>query len=186
MLRKIVAVGGEPATGKTTLFQSVLATLQADAIAFTESYGKLRYMHLPALKLLVLGDYSNPNEVYAGTDRLSMAVQPDAVNFLYHANTQDEFENYTVLFEGDRLFNESFFAYLDSFLIDLKIFCLVVSKEERARRCSARGSKQNETFLKGRETKVANIVAARRVVQLPNQTELEGLENSRILTGEIL
>jgi len=96
----------------------------------------------------VLGKYET-GETFSGTDRLSMAVSPKAVEFV-HARP-DEY----IFGEGDRLNNSSFFtACMD----DLTILHLTVSDEERERRYKERGSNQSDKFIQTVRTKVSNIV----------------------------
>jgi len=102
--------------------------------------------------IYVLGKYEE-GETFSGTDRMSMAVQPEAVKFLTEVDDKS-----IVLFEGDRLFNTSFLEHcLDNY--DLDIVFLDTDREVREERYKERGSNQNETWLQGRETKVANILS---------------------------
>ena len=96
---KLVGVIGEPATGKTALMRTVLSKLPNRYTKF--KYGLLRGRSY-ADGLYVLGIY-NEGEPFAGTDRLSMAVQPYAIKFL-KAIEPDA----TIVFEGDRLTREGF------------------------------------------------------------------------------
>ena len=63
-----------------------------------------------------------------------------------------------ILFEGDRLFNTSFLEHcVENY--DTNIVYLSTDKEVRIERYKERGSNQNETWLQGRETKIANILS---------------------------
>jgi hypothetical protein len=84
---------------------------------------------------------------------MSMAVQPEAVKFL--ASLPD---SAIVLFEGDRLFTASFLEHcVDTY--DTDILYLETDKTIREDRYKERGSNQNETWLRGRESKIANILS---------------------------
>jgi hypothetical protein len=98
-----------------------------------------------------LGKYEE-GEVFSGTDRMSMAVQPEAIKFLASLSIES-----IVLFEGDRLFTASFLEdCLDKY--DLEIVYLSTEKNIRKQRYLDRGSDQDETWLRGRETKISNIL----------------------------
>ena len=94
---KVIAMGGEPATGKTTLMFKLIS--MADDWQIVKPQKLLDAMYSEKLNLYILGKYETGDNVFQGTDRLSMAVQPDAVAFF------ESLENSNVIFEGDRLFN---------------------------------------------------------------------------------
>ena len=96
----------------------------------------------------VLGKYEE-GETFSGTDRLSMAVSPKAVEWI---STKP---NETIYGEGDRLNNKGFFEACKP---DLTIVHLTVSDEERQRRYKERGSDQPEKFIQTVRTKCQNIL----------------------------
>ena len=96
----------------------------------------------------VLGKYEE-GEVFSGTDRLSMAVSPKAVEFL--STKPDE----VIVGEGDRLNNAGFFEAAGD---GLTIIHLTVSDEERERRYKERGSDQSDKFIQTVRTKCSNIL----------------------------
>lgn len=146
---KVIAIGGAPGSGKSTLVKRIMAERQVDQTNFTEV--QLVPYHYNK-NLMVLGRYDG--EGYAqGTDRMSMAVQPKAIDFL---NTL-KLHNRTLIFEGDRLFNSSFLEYCVE-NHDTTILVLKTTKAVQASRFIERGSEQNETWLRGRESKVNNII----------------------------
>jgi hypothetical protein len=102
-------------------------------------------------KIRVLGKYEE-GEVFAGTDRLSMAVQPKVIEYL--ANNNDD----VIIFEGDRLCSAKLFREAANLGYNLFIIHVNVSDEERQRRYELRGSDQDEKFINGRKTKVNNVV----------------------------
>ena len=71
-MRKIVAVGGQPGTGKTTLFRKYMESKSWKTV---EPAKLVSAMYNEELDLYILGKYQE-GETFAGTDRLSMAVQP--------------------------------------------------------------------------------------------------------------
>jgi hypothetical protein len=72
---KVVAIFGEPGCGKTTLMRRVLCDLGFAKDSLLEDFKLVPY-HKHENKY-VLGKYEE-GEVFAGTDRMSMAVQPEA------------------------------------------------------------------------------------------------------------
>lgn len=145
---KVIAIGGEPGSGKTTLMKEVLAAKE-----WTKKYDAFKLVpYLQHENCYILGKYDE-GEVFSGTDRMSMAVQPEAIKFLASLSPES-----IVVYEGDRLFTASFLEHcVDNY--DCEIVYLETDKSTRAERYKERGSNQNETWLQGRETKISNIMS---------------------------
>lgn len=147
---KIIALMGPPGSGKTTLMRRILRDGEWE---FRPKDHKLiPYYINKATKTAILGIYDD-GEVFAGTDRMSMAAQPEAVKFLEQAANYGV-EN--VIFEGDRLCTQSFLESCVS-KYDTTIVFLNTDQSTREARFVERGSNQNEQFLRSRDTKIANI-----------------------------
>lgn len=147
-MRKILAVIGRPGVGKTTLFKKIIGG-GSDWVA-QEPVKLVPTLYNEQLNCHILGKYEE-GEVFAGTDRMSMAVQPAAVEFITNTNSN-------ILFEGDRLTNTKFFDFLSSLPdTEFKIMVLTADESLLKERYSDRGSDQSETFLKGRKSKISNI-----------------------------
>jgi broad-specificity NMP kinase len=145
--RKLIAVGGSPGTGKTTLFRKFMENKKWIEC---EPAKLISAMYNEELDLYILGKYQE-GETFAGTDRLSMAVQPEIHKWL-------ETNNCNILFEGDRIFNQSFLEFAMGLPnTDLQIVMLNAPKSVLEQRYKDRGSDQSEQFLKGRETKYSKI-----------------------------
>jgi broad-specificity NMP kinase len=148
-VRKLIAVGGQPGTGKTTLFRKFM---EGKKWIECEPAKLISAMYNEEMDLYILGKYQE-GETFAGTDRLSMAVQPEIQKWIQGINSN-------VLFEGDRIFNQSFLEFamgLDQ--TDLQVVYLKAPKEILEQRYKDRGSDQSEQFLRGRETKYSNLLS---------------------------
>jgi broad-specificity NMP kinase len=147
--RKLIAVGGQPGTGKTTLFRKFMEGkdwMDVSPVKLVNaSYNTER-------DLYILGKYEE-GQIFAGTDRLSMAVQPPLQEWLASHNCN-------ILFEGDRIFNQSFLEFAMGLPnTDLQVVYLKAPKEILEQRYKDRGSDQSEQFLRGRETKYSNLLS---------------------------
>ena len=144
---KIIAIGGEPGCGKTTLMWKII-----EQFKFEPKYENYKLVpYLQCENIYILGKYEK-GEVFAGTDRMSMAVQPEAIKFLATLP-----EDSIVLYEGDRLFASSFLEDCVA-KYETKIIYLKTDNKTRKERYKERGSEQNETWLAGRESKISNIL----------------------------
>jgi hypothetical protein len=144
---RIIAIGGEPGAGKSTLMTRFVNHIQP-----SKMYNEVKLVpYLKQGNIYIFGKYDE-GEVFSGTDRMSMAVQPEAIKFLESLSKDS-----IVLFEGDRLFNASFLEHcVENY--DTTIIYLSTEKEIREERYKQRGSEQNETWLNGRETKINRIL----------------------------
>lgn len=140
---KVIYMIGLPGCGKSTVMKKFMEQCEWS----TERPVDLLDSHVSG-NIRVLGKYEE-GETFSGTDRLSMAVSPKAVEFV--ESQPDEI----ILGEGDRLNNKGFLKACGD---NLTILHLTVSDEERQRRYKERGSDQSEKFIQTVRTKVGNIV----------------------------
>jgi len=144
---KVIAIGGEPASGKTTLMKKIISYIKPEP-----QYNAVKMVpYLKKDNVYILGKYEE-GVLFAGTDKMSMAVQPVAINFLSTIST-----NSIILFEGDRLFTESFLKDCAKKYFT-KIIYLSTKNQVRTDRYNQRGSNQNKTWLAGRQSKIKNII----------------------------
>ena len=145
--RKLIAIGGSPGTGKTTLMRKFM---EGKTWIECQPAKLVTAMYNEELALYILGKYAE-GETFAGTDRLSMAVQPEVQAWI-------QTHNCNVLFEGDRIFNQSFLEFAMGLPnTDLQVVFLSAPKTVLEQRYKDRGSDQSEQFLRGRETKYSNL-----------------------------
>lgn len=138
-------IAGLPVSGKTTLMNQIRSMLGNHN---KKQHNLLRYEDY--LKHVVLGIYDG--STFDGTDKLSMAVNKDALEFLQENRKR-------VLVEGDRLFNKKFIEGAIALGYDVNISILSLTNiTEMIKRYQDRGQMQSEAFLKGRHTKLMNII----------------------------
>lgn len=142
---RCVAVGGEPATGKTTMMKELY---KAMGVSHNLKAGLLRGHMNKTTNVSLMGLYDSAG-TFLGTDRLSMAVGP-------HFQKYVKMQKRHIVFEGDRLFTKDNLKLLDKHY-DLRIIILGATKTELHERHVARGDGQSDVFLKGRATKIRNI-----------------------------
>lgn len=172
---KIIAIGGEPGAGKTTLMKKLI-----EHFGVQPEYDSFKLVpYLRKDNIYVLGKYED-GETFAGTDRMSMAVQPEAIKFLASLPSDS-----IVLYEGDRLFNTSFLEHCNE-NYDLSIVYLKTDKSVRQERYKERGSNQNETWLQGRETKVANILTNMTLMFITEKYNNNNTEEQKLIFEEIV
>lgn len=178
-MHRIVAIGGEPATGKTTLMRKLLEDLKLSMEV--KQSGLLRYHEgvVEGQVVYVLGIYSDPDKIFAGGDLLSMAVQPAAKDFLGFLEGDS-----VIIFEGDRLFNQSFLEFCDD-LGELCVILLKVPGDVVTARRMIRSPDQDEKFCASRRTKVSGVFANPALQKRCKWIENETIEQQNRL-GEIL
>lgn len=142
MAKRIIAIGGVPACGKTTLMRKIIKNFEP-FVSF--KYGLVRGLYSKNHNLYVIGIYNK--SVFSGTDKLSMAVQPHFFKLI------DKLNNGTIIFEGDRLFNQSLF---DKYICDINV--IKVNEETCAKRHKKRNDNQTDKFKKAKVTKINNIL----------------------------
>lgn len=179
---KVIAMGGEPATGKTTLMFKLIS--MADDWKVVKPEKLLDAMWSEKLKTYILGKYENDGNVFQGTDRLSMAVQPDASKFIstlaYEASTEHN-DSVNVIFEGDRLFNAKFIDHILTHTNEesFKVLVLEASHDEKEKRHVDRKDDQDDKFKNSRKTKISNICSSLVLMDYINVMPNENLEHQQ-------
>lgn len=170
-MKNIIAVGGEPATGKTTLMWRIIDS--ATDWQKIEPKKTLSAIHSESLNLTILGKYDR-SEQFAGTDRLSMSVQPAATEFIKEATGN-------ILFEGDRLFNRKFIDAIISCDCSFSLIYIEASRNELHNRHVDRKDTQTETFLKSRQTKYSNIVRSLDLMDVIHTFKNDNMDHQKVI-----
>jgi hypothetical protein len=177
----IIAIGGEPATGKSTLMKQWMKDYTWDDVKCTDLlYG----MHCQELNTIVLGkDYFNEEQMFCGTDRLSMAVQPKAIEWF---KTSYKPSGVNIVFEGDRLFSASFLGEMASQGHDIRIIYIKADQSTLDERHVSRNDNQDDKFLKSRKTKLSNILSNFELMPYIEEFTNNTIEDQSVLVELIL
>jgi len=149
---------GSPGAGKSTLMTELTRGLP-----FIEGkVGLVAFKHYrDADGRTVAAELGAPHPLFPGTDRLSMAVSPDAIAWVQAAPAP------VVIGEGDRLATRPFLeAFAEACDGGFTLLWLDTPENTARARSAARGTAQNEGWQKGRRTKVNNLAAALPHVRL--------------------
>lgn len=176
---RIIAIGGEPCCGKTTLMFKLIS--MADDWKIVKPEKLLDALWSEKLNTYILGKYENDDNVFQGTDRLSMAVQPDAVKFINKLKS----ENTNVIFEGDRLFNQKFIDEIAAVTENFKILILEASHDVKEKRHVDREDDQSDQFKTSKETKIANIRSSLFLLDYIEVMRNENLDDQQKIIGFI-
>lgn len=133
---------GEPGVGKSTLVAAMTEGLPYDE---TDSPFPFRRYDCGVTEL------GKRREDFSGTDALALNVQPTVVAYLEAVQPK------LVLAEGDRLANQKFFNALEKLGYTVHVTALV-GPGVAAKRRLQRGSHQDNTWLRGRQTKVRRLI----------------------------
>lgn len=164
---KVFYVAGVPCSGKTTISYQISVRLLGyedgfiDANTVEFKHGKCRGIKSADGRYQILGVFDSGD--FCGTDRLSMTVIDDAIDYI--KQLQASGEKYVVFAEGDRLFNARFMA-------ETKATLLVIDANEAVLklRHKERGDHQTEMFLKRCRSKVENFIAKYGCMRIWNNT----------------
>jgi len=143
---------GVPGCGKTTRMRELLAEYRKVEADEWVKEGLVTYHLFAKQKIIILGKYDDG--VFAGTDTWSKGVGPKWRQWL--VDNAEKYQDYGVLGEGERLSNN---PNLDAMFATgkMKLVLLTVSEDELERRRAARNNTQNESWMKGMKTRIANL-----------------------------
>lgn len=182
----LYTIGGIPGSGKSTLIKEVLDHFAPFKL---RKFGTVLYHQRTFPEdVIVMGQYKE-GDLFPGTDRLSMAVIPHALQFMEYLwkGMKDRESDLTVFVEGDRLFCDRWIS--EAKADEHRIIVLHPSLPVWTRRMEERMifHKQSDKFLRSRKTKVSNMLRTHpEIVKEPfnNERDFERVFNS--ITDHIL
>jgi len=180
----VVALGGPAASGKSSIIKSVVEkTAEVRYNGNNFKWGEVVGEFWTDDELVLYGRY-NTDRDFEGTDMLSLSANNHAKQFTQMLVGIDEF-NY-VLFEGDRLYNDSFFEVCREHPdINLRAFVLDVSDEELDRRHEERDDDLDRSWVEGLRSQYERYLNESWTVSLDNETEADQQENIRIISDAV-
>ena len=167
---------GEPGSGKTYIFKKILAHFVTKRTIYHGGFCYELFKNALGNDVFMLGKYDN--FLFSGTDRLSMSCQPVIQQWIL-----DMFSG-IILIEGDRLCNKKFFSFCQS-NTDFKVFFLGTEKclcEERRKK---RKSNQATGWIKGRITKILNLLDEYQAYPLNSNSDFTCQFTLNVLKQEI-
>jgi hypothetical protein len=150
---------GQPGAGKSTLFREV--TQGIPSYESSQPFAHTVYLPEPSGGRPIGAQLGRHHETFPGTDRLSMAVQPDAEAWVRSAPYP------VIIGEGDRLATLGFLTALTEACDEGCTILWLDTPQLTARaRATRRGSAQTEAWVKGRRSKVNRLTDLLPVVRL--------------------
>lgn len=144
---KVTMLIGEPAVGKSTIMMDFMK--RVGNWYFEQPKWVPHHTHLcDGDAVVVVGRYDDKTHEFPGTDRMSMACQSHVIRRLHRWQTHGV---RSVLFEGDRLGNDSMIRSLSGVGFDLAILHIMTNLDRRR-------ASQSNTFRMSRATKIRNMV----------------------------
>jgi dephospho-CoA kinase len=151
---KSVAIGGMPATGKTSLMKEVRKQFEP----FEEFSSGLVKGIVNKNNVYFIGVFDD--STFEGADRLSMAVQPEFIKWL------STIENATIVFEGDRLFSSSVIKKSNA-----QVIVIECNRETMGVRHKSRNDTQDSKWVHSRRSKIRNVIYEISHTKLQNNTK---------------
>ena len=168
----ILAIGGPPASGKTTLMKKIFA-LTDDWSERTQPIKLLDGYYSKKLNTWIFGVYEKSVGIFQGTDKLSKAVPPQLVKFI--RDNADSPVN--ILFEGANVVTSKTLGEIIDCDVNFALLRLMVSKTHKESRHKTRGDTQQDQFLKSKETQIENVATDPKifdfVVEVRNENDAE-------------
>lgn len=151
---KIAYYIGVPGSGKTTLMREKLESLRKVEADEWVKEGFVTYHKFPLQKTIVLGKYDE--RTFSGTDTWSKAAGVKYRQWLL--DNEEALKDWQIVGEGERLSNN---PNLDAMFAagDMELILVKVSDAELERRRAARNNTQNETWMRGMQTRISNLCA---------------------------
>jgi len=148
---KIVGLIGEPASGKSTVFRKLIATLGGCSV---QKQGLVAYTLFHDDNVIVAGIYDE--QVFSGTDRTAKSCGPQFREWIAQKNENPEWDDWTFYWEGERFSNSKFFDFFRDECSDVTIYYLMADEATLNER-NANRSNQNPSWRKGMATRMRNL-----------------------------
>lgn len=149
----VLAIGGPPASGKTTLMKRIF-DLADDWSEKTKPVKLLDGYYSETLNTWVLGVYEESVGTFQGTDKLSKQVPPQLVKFIRNNAAKPV----NILFEGANVVTAKTLGEIVDCNVNFALLKLMVASSLKQERHKVRGDNQNDQFKKAKETQIENIV----------------------------
>ncbi len=149
----VLAIGGPPASGKTTLMKQIFA-MADDWSEKVQPVKLLDGYYSKKLNTWILGVYEDSVGTFQGTDKLSKSVPPQLVKFI----DENAAKPVNILFEGANVVTAKTLGEVIDCDVNFALLRLMVAGSLKQSRHKDRGDKQNEQFKKAKETQIENVV----------------------------
>lgn len=179
----VIAIGGQPAAGKSKIVEALLQRIGSNPVAFT--YGLVNgILYGQKQQLAVIGRYGE-HRMFPGTDGLSMQAQPHFDALLSEWADLIGLHGRIVLFEGDRLFNRITLSRVIQLQLPHFFYLVETTPELLQQRHISRVDTQSTAWLKGRATKIINLREEFTPTTLINNNVVDLLSNVTTLMSAI-
>lgn len=153
-MRQLLYVSGPPAAGKSTLMAAL--TQGVERVSRDQPFAHDLLINRDGQ--VIAAELGRRREGFPGTDTLSMSVAPLASAWLVNSPAE------IVLGEGDRLSHAGFLTSAKAAGYGVTLVSLSATPYKLAARRAARGSLQNEAWMRGRETKAGRLAQRAAVI----------------------
>jgi len=148
----VLAFGGPPASGKTSLMKQIFA-LADDWSERIQPVKLLDGYYSEMLNTWILGVYEDSVGIFQGTDKLSKQVPPQLVKFI----RDNAAKPVNILFEGANVVTAKTLGEIVDCDVNFALMRLMVAGPLKQDRHKLRGDKQNDQFKKAKETQIENV-----------------------------
>lgn len=148
----VLAIGGPPASGKTTLMKQIFE-LADDWSEKIQPVKLLDGYYSKKLNTWILGVYEDSVGTFQGTDKLSKSVPPQLVKFI----RENANKPVNILFEGANVVTVKTLSEIIDCDVNFALIRLMVSGSLKQSRHKVRSDKQSEQFKKAKETQIENV-----------------------------
>lgn len=161
MKRLLLSVIGEPGVGKSTAVRLMWAALGVERSELGHD-GVPHMLRFDGSDRLIGAEVGLDRHPFGGTDALSMSVMPQALEWI-----QRQRDVPLIVAEGDRLASPRFYGASRRANRQVLIVWINGPTQAAARRIIRHPTQQNDSWVKGRQTKVERLARAQGAIELP-------------------